>query len=60
MVLGSLGVCFGLAMLAFDGIAGSGWFGLRIGVLAMTLAGALLIRRWGRGGGDTVPEPGNR
>ena len=60
MILGSLAVCLGLALFAFDGIAGTGLLGLRTGVLALTLTGALLIRRWGGRGGDTFPEPENR
>ncbi len=43
LVAGAGLVVAGLAALAFDGIAGGGWFGLRLGVLALPFAGALLI-----------------
>jgi hypothetical protein len=42
LVAGALLVCAGLALLALDGIAGDGWGGLRIGVLMMVFAGAVL------------------
>jgi len=42
LVAGALLMCGALALLALDGIAGSGWFGLRIGVLIMLFAGAWL------------------
>ena len=59
LVLGAGAVCFGLALLAYDGIAGSGWLGLRLWVLALPFAGAALIRRWGRyGGRPSTPESG--
>jgi len=42
LVVGALLMCGALALLALDGIAGSAWFGLRIGVLLMLFAGAWL------------------
>ena len=39
-VLGAALVCAGLALLALDGVAGGGWFGLRVWVLALPLVGA--------------------
>ena len=44
LVLGSLIVCAGLALLALDGIGGTGWSGLRLWVLALPFGGALLLR----------------
>ena len=35
----------GLALLAYDGVAGDGLLGLRLGVLALPFAGALLVVR---------------
>jgi len=35
-------ICAGLAFLALDGVAGDGWLGLRIGVLLLPFAGAVL------------------
>ncbi len=46
LVVGALAVSFGMAFLALDGVAGQGWFGLRLTVIAMPLAGAALMRRW--------------
>lgn len=43
LVAGAALFVAGLAALALDGIAGDGWFGLRLGVLALPLAGAVLI-----------------
>lgn len=42
LVSGSVLICGGLALLALDGVAGQGWFGLRIEVLAMPFIGAAL------------------
>jgi hypothetical protein len=42
LVLGAVLVCGGLALLALDGIGGSGWLGLRVGVLILPIAGAFL------------------
>ena len=39
-VLGAALVCGGLALLALDGVAGGGWFGLRVWVLALPFVGA--------------------
>ncbi len=39
-VLGAALVCTGLALLALDGVAGGGWFGLRVWVLALPFVGA--------------------
>ncbi|MEE8146485.1 MAG: hypothetical protein V3T24_02680, partial [Longimicrobiales bacterium] len=41
-VAGAALVCGGLALLALHGIAGDGWFGLRIWVLLLPFAGAAL------------------
>ncbi len=41
-VTGAALVCGGLALLALHGIAGDGWFGLRIWVLLLPFAGAAL------------------
>lgn len=46
LVLGSLAVSLGLALLALGGIAGDGWFGLRVWVLGLPFVGAALTRRW--------------
>ncbi|MEZ4330306.1 MAG: acyltransferase [Myxococcota bacterium] len=48
LVLGAVLFVAGLAYLSMDGIAGAGPFGLRISVLALPLAGALLIGVAGR------------
>jgi hypothetical protein len=45
LVSGAAAICLGLALLAMDGIAGSGWLGLRVWVLALPFVGALLIGR---------------
>jgi len=42
LVAGAMLMCGALALLALDGIAGSGWLGLRVGVLIMLFAGAWL------------------
>lgn len=47
LVFGALAVSLGNALLALDGIAGEGVFGLRVTVLALPFAGAALMRRWG-------------
>jgi hypothetical protein len=41
-VAGAALVCAGLALLALDGVAGGGWFGLRMWVLALPFVGAAL------------------
>jgi len=43
LVSGASLLIVGLALLALDGIGGTGWFGLRPAVLALPFAGALLI-----------------
>ena len=40
LVMGAALVCGGLAFLALDGVGGDGWFGLRVGALALPFAGA--------------------
>jgi len=35
-------MCAGLGLLALDGVAGEGWLGLRIWVLLMVFAGAVI------------------
>lgn len=42
LVGGAILICGALALLALDGIAGSGWLGLRIGVLVTLFLGAVL------------------
>jgi hypothetical protein len=42
LVSGAALVCCGLALLAHDGIAGGGWLGLRLWVLVLPVAGAVL------------------
>jgi hypothetical protein len=42
LVASALLICAGLALLALDGVVGDGWFGLRIVVLALPFAGAVL------------------
>jgi len=49
LVLGASLLIVGLALLALDGIGGSGWLGLRPVVLALPFAGAALI---GAGAGE--------
>jgi hypothetical protein len=39
---GALLICAGLALLALDGVAGDGWLGLRVGVLLLPFAGAVV------------------
>ena len=41
-VVGAGLVCAGLALLALDGVAGGGWFGLRMWVLALPFVGAAI------------------
>jgi hypothetical protein len=41
-VAGAAALCFGVAALALGGIAGAGASGVRVGILALTFAGALL------------------
>jgi len=42
LVTGAILICAGLALLALDGVTGDGWLGLRIYVLLLPFAGALL------------------
>ena len=42
LVTGAILICGGLSFLALDGVAGDGWFGLRVGVLLLPFAGAAL------------------
>jgi hypothetical protein len=49
LVLGALLFVVGLAYLAAGGISGGGPFGLRLSVVALPIAGALLIGVAGRG-----------
>jgi len=42
LVSGALLVCGGLAFLALDGVGGDGFLGLRLGALALPMAGAVL------------------
>jgi len=56
LVAGAFVVCAGLALLALDGIAGEGWFGLRVGVLALPFAGAALVGRGKRIAGTRHPS----
>jgi len=42
LVLGAAMVCGGLALLALNGIGGTGWFGLSVTVLFLPIAGAFL------------------
>lgn len=53
LFVGAIFFVVGLALLAKDGISGGGAFGLRIGVLALPMAGALLIGIGARGAGRT-------
>jgi fucose 4-O-acetylase-like acetyltransferase len=46
LVVGALTVSFGMAFLALGGVAGEGWLGLNLWVIAMPIAGAALMRRW--------------
>jgi hypothetical protein len=40
LVGGAVLICAGLALIALDGVAGTGWLGLRITVLLLPFAGA--------------------
>ena len=42
-IAGAVGMCSGLALLALNGIGGDGPLGIRIGTLALALAGAALV-----------------
>lgn len=42
LVSGGVLICAGLGLLALDGVAGAGWFGLRIWVLSLLFAGAAI------------------
>ncbi|NNK99949.1 MAG: hypothetical protein HKO88_12940, partial [Xanthomonadales bacterium] len=42
LVSGAILICAGLALLALDGVAGDGWLGLRLMVLLLPFAGAVL------------------
>ena len=42
LVFGAGLICAGLALLARDGVAGDGWLGLRVAVLLLPFAGAVL------------------
>ena len=42
LVTAALLICAGLALLALDGVAGSGWLGLKVWVLALPFAGAVI------------------
>jgi ABC-type Co2+ transport system permease subunit len=42
LVSGAILICAGLALLALDGVAGDGWLGLRVVVLFLPFAGAVL------------------
>jgi hypothetical protein len=42
LVPGAFLICAGLALMALDGVVGDGWFGLRVWVLALPFAGAVL------------------
>lgn len=42
LIPGAILICSGLALLALDGVAGDGWFGLRIVALLLPFAGAAL------------------
>ncbi|MFC1778597.1 acyltransferase [Pseudomonadota bacterium] len=42
LISGAILICAGLALLALDGVVGDGWFGLRVMVLLLPFAGALL------------------
>jgi hypothetical protein len=42
LVIAALLICSGLALLALDGVAGSGWLGLKVWVLVLPFAGALI------------------
>jgi len=41
-VIGAAALCFGIAALALGGIAGAGFLGVRVSVLVLTFAGAML------------------
>ena len=58
LVLGAALFIAGLAALALDGIVGAGWFGLRVSVLALPLAGALLIGITRAGDSRAAPDDG--
>ncbi len=47
LVIGALLVCFGLAAVAYGGIAGDYPLGLRLPALIPPFVGAALVRRWG-------------
>ncbi len=47
LAIGSILVCFGLALVAFSGISGDGPLGLRTLALLPPFLGAALTRRWG-------------
>ncbi len=59
-VVGAALVCGGLALLALDGIAGNGWFGLRLWVLALPFVGAALagVSPFGRTPVEALPAVG--
>ena len=42
LIVAALLICAGLALMALDGVAGEGWFGLRVGPVLLPFAGALL------------------
>jgi hypothetical protein len=42
LVLAAVLICAGLGLLALDGVAGDGWLGLRVWVLLLPFAGAVL------------------
>lgn len=42
LVTAALLICAGLALLALDGVTGSGWLGLRVWVLVLPFVGALI------------------
>jgi fucose 4-O-acetylase-like acetyltransferase len=42
LITGAILICAGLALLALDGVVGDGWFGLRVTVLLLPFAGAIL------------------
>ncbi len=42
LVSGAILICAGLALLALDGVAGDGWLGLRVVILLLPFAGAVL------------------
>jgi hypothetical protein len=55
LVLGASFLIVGLALLALDGIGGSGWLGLRPAVLALPFAGAALIGAGAGGRRESAP-----